>query len=87
MKLVNRAQIDTRYREAVQLITRKTSMLNTLKTDTATYLKLSINPQQYEQEFKRTLPDLVVLKAYNDAERTYTRTNADFLGYVAYMDA
>jgi Origin of replication binding protein len=48
-------------------------------------LRFTVGPHLYEHEYTPAPPDLVVIKGCDDAERSYTTSNHEWMSYFLYM--
>ena len=85
LRTVDRVEVDRQFVQQLELLKMSGAHHSKKHMECTQLLKFTIGPKFYERKYTPATSNLLVLQAYSNARRVYTRSMPEWLSYFAYM--
>jgi Origin of replication binding protein len=82
---ITRDDVETRITQCINQVWRGGKARAAVHKQHVEKLRFTVGPRLYEHEYTPAPPELVLIKGYDDAERSYTTSNHEGMSYFLYM--
>ena len=82
---IDRAMVDANVDKCKQKLYQSGFVLQNLKQEKSNSLRFTVGPTVCTKEFERAPSELIIIKAYAEAEREYTKSLSQWASYFLYM--
>jgi hypothetical protein len=85
LRTVTRDDVEARITQCINQVWRGGKARGAVHKQHVEKLHFTVGPHLYEHEYTLAPPELVLMKGYDDAERSYTTSNHEWMSHVLYM--
>jgi hypothetical protein len=85
LRTITREDVEARIQQCLNQVWHGGKARAKLHTEYIEKLRFTVGPHLYEHEYTPAPPEIVLIKGYDDAERSYTTSNHEWMSYFLYM--